>query len=120
MTAANQGKTSIALNGRLLHEIRLPLPSYEHRPGIHYLVYLPRDYTVRRIAGDLVLSLPALLVLELYRSGVLHSDPNEPISVALDGEDAGLHRITDFRYPDYAERQDVVIRLTGSERYGEG
>ena len=83
--------------GRLLHDIRLPLSPYDHNPGIHYTVYLPRDYTVRRTAGDIVLSLTALLVLELYRSGILHSDPDKPISVELDGEDTGT--LPDYGFP---------------------
>jgi hypothetical protein len=70
----------IAINGRKLDQIRMPLEPWSPRsvPSLSY----PKSQLGFSLDGDtLRLVLPPLLGMELYRSGVLPQDAQTPVEV---------------------------------------
>ena len=70
-----------------------------------------RDHTYSaRLQGDvLALSIPAQLVVELYRQRIITLDEEQPIEVELDGKYLGKMTITEVGIPQNTEHMAPVI-----------
>lgn len=111
------GRTkSIAINGQKLHEVRMLL--FPHTPGtVSYLTYPKSRIRFEAVEGGLILRVPALLALELYRKGILPQNEETAFTLHMGGRKEGSFRVADFRYPNSHEIDDpVTIRLQYAEK----
>lgn len=71
---------------------------------ISYLRY-PKHRIIYDVDGNtVVIKLPSMLSLELFRTGVLTPDRNDQIKISISGKSIGKYVIDDFRYPkDYSD-----------------
>ena len=53
-----------------------------------------------------VVEIPSMLVLELFRTGILKSDENKEITLSISGKKMGKYIIDDFRYPN--NHSDII------------
>ena len=88
----------IAINGTLLHEVRMLMEPYQ-KGTVSSLVYPKSRIRFTSEGQEIRLWFPAMLALELYRSGTLPQDAKEEFSVSVSGKKVGNYRVTDFRYP---------------------
>jgi hypothetical protein len=56
--------------------------------------------------NTIVIKLPSMLSLELFRTGVLTPDRNEQIKISISGKSIGKYVIDDFRYPK--DHSDII------------
>ena len=88
----------IALNGTMLHEVRM-LMEPSQKGTVSSLVYPKSRIRFTSEGREIRLWFPAMLALELYRSGTLPQDAKEEFSVSVSGKKVGNYRVIDFRYP---------------------
>ncbi|MGO9111693.1 MAG: hypothetical protein ACLP9L_20905 [Thermoguttaceae bacterium] len=99
----------IAINGRKLEEVQMPMAP--HSPGVCCHLRYPKTRIKFSLTTDtLVLCVPPLLGMELYRSGVLPQDPQVPVAIKIGGRPTGQFVVVDVRYAG-GYSQDVVITL---------
>ena len=102
--------TKIAINDRNLHEVKMRRREYA-KGTISYFLY-PEHRIKTKIEKDrIIIKLPPLLALELYRSAIIPQSEEMTFAVRLDGNDIGLFRVIDLRYPLSSDR-DVLISIT--------
>ncbi len=102
-----------AINGTMLHEVRMLMESYQ-KGTISSLSY-PKSRILFTVEGqEIRLSFPAMLAVELYRSGILPQNVEDEFSVSISGKNVGNYRVMDFRYPNTFGRHgdDISIVLT--------
>jgi hypothetical protein len=104
----------ISINGYYLHKIEMLLES--HSEGtVSYLRY-PKHRMHFKVEGDkLFLKIPAFLLLELYRRGIIPQDSSKSVSVKISGKNIGKFLVVDFRYPHY-EYEVVSMILKREEK----
>lgn len=103
----------IAIKGMMLHEVRMPMEPYQ-KGTVSSLSY-PKSRIRFVVEGAKIrLSFPAMLALELYRSGILPQDVKEEFSVTISGKKVGNYRVVDFRYPGASgsHSDDILMVLT--------
>jgi hypothetical protein len=103
----------IAINGTMLHEVRMLMEPYQN--GIVSSLGYPKSRIRFTTEGqEIRLWFPAMLALELYRSGTLPQDANEEFSVSISGKNLGNYRVIDFRYPGAggSHIDDISMLLT--------
>jgi hypothetical protein len=89
----------ITINGKRLHEVRMPLKSGSDRV-VSYMSYPTSRFKASLEGGTLRLGIPLALGMELYRSGVLPQDTQATVIVAI-GEGRGQRFVVaDVRYPE--------------------
>ncbi len=99
----------ISINGAKLHEVQMPMIPYVNK-SIGYLSY-PKNRINFHVDGDeMVLSLPPLLALELYRRGLLPQDEHQSFPIHVSGQKIGIFKVVDFRYPNSSF--DNAVRIT--------
>jgi hypothetical protein len=87
----------VAINGKKLHKIRLPLVS--HRPGVIEALSYPTTQFRYALEGDVLrLAIPHRLGMELYRTGVLPQNPELPVKITIGDQIRGRFRVIDVRY----------------------
>jgi hypothetical protein len=105
----------IAINGTMLHEVRMLMEPYQ-QGAISYLSY-PKSRINFKIDGPKIqLSFPAMLAVELYRTGILPQNANATFPVSISGKKIGHYRVLDFRYPGLYSRpaDDVTMVLSSA------
>ncbi|MGZ8968631.1 MAG: hypothetical protein ACXW2W_05470 [Telluria sp.] len=85
-----------ALNGTMLHEVRMLMEPYQ-KGTVSSLVYPISRIRFTTEGQEIRLWFPAMLALELYRSGILPQDASEEFSVSAGGKKVGNYRVIDFR-----------------------
>ena len=94
---------SISINGQKLHEVQMLLQPYGNNT-ISYLRYPKHRISYDVDGNTVVIKLPSMLSLELFRTGVLTPDRNDQIKISISGKSIGKYVIDDFRYPkDYSD-----------------
>jgi len=96
---------SISINGQKLHEVRMLLQPYGNNT-ISYLQYPKHRIGYVIDENTIVIKLPSMLSLELFRTGVLTPDRNEQIKISISGKSIGKYVIDDFRYPK--DHSDII------------
>lgn len=101
--------TNVSVNGHKLHEVEMLLTSYSENT-LSYLKYPEHRIETKLERDKLLLRIPAFLAIELYRRAILPQNPEEDVSVNIDGRDIGRFVVVDFRYPVQG-REIVSITL---------
>lgn len=103
----------IAINGMMLHEVRMLMEPYQ-KGTVSSLGYPKSRIRFAVEGGEIRLSFPAMLALELYRSGILPQNSKEEFSVAISGKKVGNYRVIDVRYPGASgsHSDDISMVLT--------
>jgi hypothetical protein len=99
---------SIAINGRKLHEVQMPLAP-DPGGGVSRLSYPKQRVRFQREGDSAVLGVPPLLALELYRSGTLPQDGEASFPLDVGGRRAGTFRVAEVHYPHTSAPREVVI-----------
>ena len=102
----------IAINGTMLHEVRMLMEPYQNGT-VSSLLYPKSRIRFTTEGQEIHLWFPAMLGLELYRSGTLPQDAKEEFSVSVSGKKIGNYRVIDFRYPGASgsHRDDILMVL---------
>lgn len=107
----------IAINGMMLHEVRMLMEPYQ-KGSVSSLMYPKTRIRFTAEGQEIRLWFPAMLALELYRSGTLPQDVNEEFSVSISGKKVGNYRVIDFRYPgangSHSENILMVLAKVGN------
>jgi hypothetical protein len=100
---------SISINKKKLQKIGMLTEPYS--PGtISYLRY-PKNRIKFNYNNDiLVLFVPPMLAIELYRLGLIPQNENEKFSVEVSGKKIGTFKVIDFRYPK--STTDELVKIT--------
>jgi len=106
----------IAINGTMLHEVRMLMEPYQ-KSTISSLQYPKSRIHFTTEGQEIRLWFPAMLALELYRSGTVPQGTEGSISVSIGGKKLGNYRVSDFRYPGVSgsNRDDILMVLTKTE-----
>ena len=76
------------------------MPLFPYSNGtISYLQYPKHRITYKVDENSVVVEIPSMLALELFRKGVLTSNKNAEITLSISGKKIGKFVIDDFRYP---------------------
>lgn len=105
----------IAINGTMLHEVRMLMEPYQ-KGTVNYLSY-PKSRIDFKVDGQKIqLSFPAMLAVELYRTGILPQNANDTFPVSISGKKVDHYRVLDFRYPGLYSRSadDVTLVLSSA------
>lgn len=102
---------SIAINGIRLDEVRM-LMGPSGNGSIVYLSYPMKEVRISQSNGKLSLLVPALLAVELYRSGILPQDVNTPVEVTIDNRSAGPFKVSEVRYPHNYQGPFEMVSFT--------
>ena len=99
----------ISINGKKLHEIKMPLVPYENCNSVVSLCY-PKQRIEFELYDDLLkLTVPSKLALEMYRVGVLPQDESLDYPVSVSGKSIGNYKVVKFLYPNTIAHDDVVF-----------
>jgi hypothetical protein len=91
-------RKSLAINGTRLNQVRLLKQVNAMDQGS--LRYPLSSFRFLEQGGDFVImSLPAYLCVELYRTGILPQDARIPVEVAVGDRSAGWYVVTEVSYP---------------------
>ena len=88
-----------------MHEVRMLLQPYGNNT-ISYLQYPKHRISYEVDENTVVIKLPSMLALELFRTGVLTPDRNDQIKISISGKSIGKYVIDDFRYPK--DHSDII------------
>lgn len=100
----------ISINGEKLHEVRMLMNP--HSPGtVSYLSYPKNRIQFDVIEDELILSIPPLLALELYRKGGIPQDENMGFPIQVSGKKIGVFFVVDVRYPNSHSRDSVTFTM---------
>ncbi len=76
--------------------------------SISYLSY-PEHRIKTEVEHDkIIIKLPPLLTIELYRSAIIPQNKEEAFPVRLDSKDIGLFRVIDLNYPQSLYTDELV------------
>ena len=90
---------SLSINGQKLHEVKMLLVPY-NSSTVSYLQYPKNRISYQVNENSVVVEIPSMLTLELFRKGVLTSDENAEITLSISGKKVGKYIIDEFRYPN--------------------
>lgn len=108
----------VKINGRDLHKVQMRL-NCEAETAVAHVSYPEHRIKSEIREGLLVLRIPPLLVIELYRSGILPQDMNLPVRIKIQNKDYGCWKMTGLKYPyDVCGQGLVDIELTKDEENG--
>jgi len=100
----------ISIDGQKLHEVRMLTIPYSS-DAVSYLVY-PRSRIIFEKTDDcIVLCIPPMLAVELYRKGILPQNEEQAVQISISGKLVGSFRVSDFRYPNTSSDRLVTITL---------
>jgi hypothetical protein len=99
---------TIVINDHKLHEIEMLLEPYSDGT-ISYLRYPKHRIQFSVEGNNLVLKIPALLAVELYRRAILPQEQTQPVFVKISGKEFGQVQVIDFRYGHSYDRELVSI-----------
>lgn len=106
----------IKINGKYLHKVQMALKS-NNEWCTSYLSYPEHRIEAKIQKGILILKIPPLLVIEMFRSGIFPKNKNELMQVKIRNKDLGAFRVSNFKYPDELNGDGLVdIKLIGAKR----
>ena len=103
---------SISIDNNKLHEIRMYIPKINGRYPA-YVLY-PKDRIEFQKDGDnLILLIPSLLCVEIFRSGILPSERESPraVSIKISGKKIGNFVLEGVQYPDRSFNERVKLKF---------
>jgi hypothetical protein len=87
------------------------MPLVPHSPGaVSYLLFPKHRITFESSEGEITLTVPTELGVEMYRVGILPQNENEIFTVCVSGKLVGSYKVIKFLYPINYERV-VIITL---------
>jgi hypothetical protein len=98
----------ISVNGKNLHEVRMFTVPYD-QGMVSYLSYPKNRIGLMEDHQEIILTIPPLLAIELYRAKILPQDEEKSFPVHVSGKKIGTYRVVDFRYPN----STLTKRCTG-------
>ena len=104
----------ISINREKLHEVKMLMVPYDSR-AVMYLSYPKNRITFHADKDEIVLSIPPMLAIELYRRGILPQDENQSFPIHVSGKRIGTFRVIDFRYSNSHFRESVTITMRKHE-----
>jgi hypothetical protein len=99
----------ISINGKKLHEIRMPVVPYENCNSIVSQSYPKQRIKFELYDDQLKLIVPSKLALEMYRVGVLPQDESLGFPVSVSGKSVGNYKVVKFLYPNSGAHDDIVF-----------
>jgi hypothetical protein len=99
----------ISINGKKLHEIKMPVVPYENCNSIVSQSYPKQGIKFEFHDELLKLTVPSLLALEMYRVGVLPQDESLDYPVHVNGKSIGNYKVVKFLYPNSSVHHDIVF-----------
>lgn len=112
--------TEIAINGKNLHEVKMR--QQEYTKGTTSYISYPEHRIKAESKGDaIIVQLPAILALELYRSAIIPQNEEEAVTVILEGEHMGSFCVTDLRYslhPGVDELVSITLKRVDGNTTG--
>ncbi len=100
----------ISINGAKLLELQMPMIPYLNQTT-GYLSYPQNRINFHVEENEMVLSIPPLLALELYRRGLLPQDEHQSFPIHVSGKRIGIFKVVDFRYPNSSFDDSVTITM---------
>ncbi|MEK6984076.1 MAG: hypothetical protein AABX33_05875 [Nanoarchaeota archaeon] len=102
----------VKINDKDLHKVQMGLKS-ENDWCTSYLSYPKHRIKAETQNLKLILKIPPLLVIELYRSEILSQNKNKSMQIKIDNKDYGLYKVKGLMYPDELHDDGLVeIELT--------
>ena len=100
----------ISINGKKLHELMMPLVPYKNCNSVASLRYPKSRISFDQSeGGELKLTIPSNLALEMYRIGILPQDNSHIFPVSISGKSIGNYKVANFLYPNSSEHDDIVF-----------
>ena len=99
----------ISINGKKLHEIRMPVVPYENCSSVVSQSYPKQRIKYEVFDDQLKLTVPSLLALEMYRIGILPQDESLDFPVSVSGKSIGNFKVVKFLYPNSGAHDDIVF-----------
>jgi len=110
----------ISMDGQKLHEVRMLMVPYSP-DTVSYLAYPKSRILFEKTDDCIVLRIPPMLAVELYRKGILPQNEEQAFPVSISGKLVGSFRVSDFRYPNTSSDRLVTITLgRQANRMGSG
>lgn len=101
---------SLSINGHMLHKIQMLLEPYSN--GVVTLLQYPKHrIQYEQNENEVVLRIPSMLALELYRKGILSADEDSEVVLGISGRKIGNYAVDDFRYSnDHSNTVKIVFK----------
>jgi hypothetical protein len=99
----------ISINGKKLHEIKMPVVPYENCSSVVSQSYPKQRIKFELYDDQLKLIVPSKLALEMYRVGVLPQDESLDYPVHVNGKSIGNYKVVKFLYPNSSVHHDIVF-----------
>jgi hypothetical protein len=96
---------SLSINGHKLHQVEMLLVPYNN-DTISYLRYPKHRILYEIINNVVILKIPSMLALELFRKEVLSQSQDAKIILSVSGKKIGAYFIDDLRYPN--NNSDII------------
>ena len=100
----------ISISGEKLHEVKMLMIPYDART-VSYLSYPKNRINFHVDEDEIVLSIPPMLAIELYRRGLLPQDENQSFPIHVSGKKIGIFKVVDFRYLNSYSGHSVTITM---------
>ena len=98
----------ITINGRNLHEVRMPL--MPHAPGIISSLSYPKErMRISENENEILIQIPSFLTLELLRQGILLMEKS--FELGIRGKSKGKFTVVDLSYPTEPGNELINIRV---------
>jgi hypothetical protein len=110
---------SISINGKKLHEVRMLMKPYSNN-SVSYLSYPNTRIYFEFSESELILKVPPMLALELYRGGIIPQDRNIGLTIAVSGRKKGQYCIVDTRYPNSLSMELIEFTMVKQKLMGAG
>ncbi len=104
---------TISIDNHKLHEIEMPIAKIDGRYPAR--IRYPKSRIDYHQDGDiLILLIPPLLGVELFRSGVLPSKNVVPraVSISISGKKIGNYELFEVQYPSNYDSDRIRLKLT--------
>jgi hypothetical protein len=99
----------ISINGKKLHEIKMPVVPYENCSSVVSQSYPKQRIKFELYDDQLKLIVPSKLALEMYRVGVLPQDESLDFPVGVSRKSIGNYKVVKFIYPNSSAHHDIVF-----------
>lgn len=103
----------ISIDNHKLHEIEMPIAKIDGKYPAR--IRYPKSRIDHQQDGDiLILLIPPLLCIELFRSGVLPSKNELPrvVSINISGKKIGNFELFEIQYPNNYDSDRIRLKMT--------
>ena len=98
----------IVINGRKLHEVRMPLQP--HAPGVVCSLSYPKErMRLSENENEILLQVPSFLTLEIVRQGILPMEKS--FELGIGGKSRGKFTVVELSYPTEPGDELINIRI---------